>query len=154
MPFARRIATLGLLLTATSGFAHFTATAGANPLTGVQTESTCAAPEVGQISCDTQILVSGVTRKPLHPRPKQVTRKKIIAHIAAVEGQAAPQTMTPSYLQQAYDLTYLSANRGTGDTVAAVAIYGRFPPRKLISRHSARPTACLPAPSPTAASSN
>ena len=30
--------------------------------------------------------------------------------------------MTPAYLQQAYDLSYLSATQGTGDTVAVVSV--------------------------------
>ena len=43
--------------------------------------------------------------------------------------------MTPAYLQQAYDLTYLSATRGSGDTVAIVGVYNdagrRLRPRDL-----------------------
>jgi hypothetical protein len=124
MSYARRIAALGLLWTAVTGLATFTATAGADPLGGVTTASTCAAPAVGQISCDAQILVSKRTHRALHPKPKKVTAQKmVVPHIAETQGQAAPETMTPAYLQQAYDLTYLSANRGSGDTVAVAAIY-------------------------------
>src|SRR5947209_8303006 len=38
----------------------------------------------------------------------------------AVTGSAPPQPGTPAYLQQAYDLGYLSQTQGDGDTVAVV----------------------------------
>jgi hypothetical protein len=123
MPFARRIAAVGLLWTAVAGFSVITSSASADSKGPIATEQRCAAPVVGQISCDAQILVSGLTHRPLHPKPRKVARRQVIAHIAAAQGISAPDTMTPDYLQQAYDLTYLSANRGSGDTVAAVAIY-------------------------------
>jgi hypothetical protein len=44
-------------------------------------------------------------------------------HNVTETGVQAPEQMTPAYLQQAYDLTYLSATRGSGDTVAIVGVY-------------------------------
>ncbi len=42
---------------------------------------------------------------------------------AAPTGQGAPAAGTPAYLQQAYDLTALAANAGSGDKVAIVDAY-------------------------------
>jgi hypothetical protein len=95
----------------------------AEPGAGVTAKTFCPAPVVGQISCDAQVLVSERTAKPVHPDPHRAVHHKARVHAAAVLGQSAPQTMTPAYLQQAYDLTYLSATRGQGDTVAVVAVY-------------------------------
>ena len=41
----------------------------------------------------------------------------------AVAAAAAPQPGTPAYLQQAYDLAYLSQTAGTGETIAIVDAY-------------------------------
>jgi PKD repeat protein len=43
--------------------------------------------------------------------------------VAAASAAAPPAAGTPAYLQQAYDLSYLSQNQGTGDTVAVVDAY-------------------------------
>ena len=45
------------------------------------------------------------------------------ASTPAVAAAAAPQPGTPAYLQQAYDLAYLSQNAGTGETIAIVDAY-------------------------------
>lgn len=150
MQGARRIATLALLVgllaeilsatatasaatpppVGTSAAGAVTAVAGASAslASGVTARSTCAAPLPGRISCDAQILVSARTGRPIHPHPrhrKRHRRRKHVkhAHAASVAGVQPPQPMTPAYLQQAYDLTYLAANRGAGDTVAVVAVY-------------------------------
>lgn len=122
--------TLSLTATAPAGAATApaglaTAPAGAATVGGVSAKPSCAAPQPGQIACDAQILVAARTGRPIHPHPRRLRRRKHDkrAHAAAVLGVPAPQPMTPAYLQQAYDLTYLSANRGVGDTVAVVAIY-------------------------------
>lgn len=81
--------------------------------------STCPAPTLGRITCDAQILVSRRGGKPVRPKVKKTRARHNIANT----GLPAPQQMTPAYLQQAYDLTYLSATRGTGDTVAIVGVY-------------------------------
>lgn len=80
--------------------------------------NTCAAPAPGKITCDAQVLVKR-NGKPVHPKVKKLRARHDIANT----GLPAPQQMTPAYLQQAYDLTYLSANRGSGDTVAIVGVY-------------------------------
>jgi hypothetical protein len=92
------------------------ATAAAAPAT--VTRGTCPLPTLGHITCDARILVRR-DGKPVHPKVKKVRAP----HDVAGGGLAAPQQMTPAYLQQAYDLTYLSATRGGGDTVAVVGVY-------------------------------
>lgn len=85
-------------------------------------ENPCATHVLNRISCDVQILVSRRGRRPIHPTVKRVRRNRV-HHDLATTGQAAPQQMTPAYLQQAYDLTALSAARGGGDTVAIVGVF-------------------------------
>jgi subtilase family serine protease len=81
--------------------------------------STCPTPTLGHFTCDAQVLVKKQGDKPVRPKVKKVRA----SHNVASTGLPAPQQMTPAYLQQAYDLTYLSATRGTGDTVAIVGVY-------------------------------
>jgi subtilase family serine protease len=45
------------------------------------------------------------------------------AHTSAADGTPEPAAGTPQWLQQAYNLTALSASRGSGDTVAVVDGY-------------------------------
>lgn len=78
----------------------------------------CPAPQLGTITCDARVLVRH-NGKPVRPTVKRVRR----AHDVTNTGVQAPEQMTPAYLQQAYDLTYLSATRGSGDTVAIVGVY-------------------------------
>ncbi len=94
-------------------------TAGAEAARSIVAARTCPAPSVGEITCDAQMLVNRHGGKPVRPRVKQIRAN----HDVASTGLPAPQQMTPAYLQQAYDLTYLSANRGGGDTVAIVGVY-------------------------------
>lgn len=91
---------------------------GAAAARSIVTKSTCPAATLGKITCDAQVLVKR-DGKPVHPRVKRLR----VGHDIANTGLPAPQQMTPAYLQQAYDLTYLSANRGSGDTVAIVGVY-------------------------------
>lgn len=99
--------------------------AGSASAAGVLSENTCGAPAPGRITCDAQILVSRRTHKPIRPRVQLARRRQHVRvhHDLATTGQAAPQQMTPAYLQQAYDLSYLSATRGSGDTVAIVGVF-------------------------------
>ena len=87
---------------------------------GVITKDACPAPALGRITCDAQMLVSRRNGKPVRPNVKRTRRT---GRNTAASGLPAPRQMTPAYLQQAYDLTYLSATRGLGDTVAVVGIY-------------------------------
>ena len=111
-----------VLVSLFSTLAITTATTGATAARAAQGDvgrSTCPAPALGQITCDAQILVHRRGGKPVRPTVKRTHSRHDVAHM----GQPSPEQMTPAYLQQAYDLTYLSATRGTGDTVAVVGVY-------------------------------
>lgn len=86
----------------------------------IVSKNTCPAPTLGVITCDAQVLVNKHSGKTVRPKVKKATTRR---HDIANTGLPAPQQMTPAYLQQAYDTTYLSATRGTGDTVAIVGVY-------------------------------
>jgi hypothetical protein len=86
---------------------------------GLASKDTCAPPVIGQISCDAQVRVYRRSQRPVHPK---VGRRRKPRGVAST-GQPAPQPLTPAYLQQAYDLSALSAARGMGDTVAIVGVY-------------------------------
>jgi hypothetical protein len=79
----------------------------------------CPAPVPGRITCDARMLVLRRSHKPVRPRIGHPRDR----HDVASTGQPAPQPLTPAYLQQAYDLTQLSAAHGSGDTVAIVGVY-------------------------------
>jgi subtilase family serine protease len=100
-----------------------TSLAGASTAVAAQSivsKNTCPAPTLGVITCDAQVLVNKHSGKTVRPKVKKATTRR---HDIANTGLPAPQQMTPAYLQQAYDTTYLSATRGTGDTVAIVGVY-------------------------------
>jgi len=121
MPKARKLAR-AVLVSLLSALA-ITSLAGAPTADAAQSvvgKSTCPAPTLGQITCDAQILVNKHSGKTVRPKVKKATARR---HDIANTGLPAPEQMTPAYLQQAYDLTYLSANRGSGDTVAIVGVY-------------------------------
>ncbi len=118
MPRARTPIALALLLLA--GFALLSLrSTPARAAQGVIAENTCSRPVLGQISCDAQILVSRRGHKPVHPKIK----RRRAPRGQAFTGQSAPPQMTPAYLQEAYDLSALSATRGVGDTVAVVGAF-------------------------------
>jgi hypothetical protein len=125
MPAARRFPALLALLLATVTTVAMVPPA-AHAATSTVASSSCTAPAPGQFGCDAQVLVSRRTGHPVHPRPQRASAKQSGSRIAAsrVPAQAPPQPLTPAYLQQAYDLTYLSATKGAGDTIAVVAVYG------------------------------
>jgi subtilase family serine protease len=90
----------------------------------------CGTPIAGHASCNAQLLVSQATHAPLRARvsrqqsftqvfPRARTRAAIVP-----ADDSAPATVpgggTPAYLQNVYDLTYLSQTAGGGDTVAIV----------------------------------
>ncbi len=56
-----------------------------------------------------------------------------------------PGAFTPAYLQQAYDLTYLSQTGGVGDTVAVVDAYDDHDPNAASDLAEFRSTYGLPA---------
>ena len=122
MPGARRIALLVSLIVATTSIASAATASVAGAAADMAAKSTCATPLPGQLGCATQVLVSKRTGRPIHPRIRLRRGSGSTAHIASVRGEVAPTTMTPAYLQQAYDLSYLSATRGAGDRVAIVSV--------------------------------
>ena len=103
-------------------------------LSQVTAVNVCAAPDPGHAACAAQKLVLRSTRRLVHPHVTphptftQVfpTGHHRAAPAAAPAGgmssapAAAPGAGTPAYLQQAYDLTYLSQTAGGTDTVAVV----------------------------------
>ena len=118
MPKARMPTALALFLLA--GFALLgLRSAPARAAQRVIAENTCARPALGRISCDAQILVSRRGRRPVHPK----IRRRRAPRGLPFTGQPAPPQMTPAYLQEAYDLSALSATRGAGDTVAVVGAF-------------------------------
>jgi hypothetical protein len=124
MPTALRFARFAVLLALTlASLGSAVAAASADQVIGAA--PSCDSAPVGQIGCDAQVLVSERTHKPVHPRPRRVGPEHVVGRVApdGAPGLAAPQPMTPAYLQQAYDLSYLSAARGTGDTIGVVAVY-------------------------------
>src|SRR5450631_567838 len=94
----------------------------------------CPAPAPGQAQCDAQTLRLRSGRALVHPRAhRHATLTQIVAgRRAGVSAAAAaapatvpaaaapPQPGTPAWLQQAYDLGYLSQTAGGSDTVAIV----------------------------------
>ena len=96
------------------------------------TKPVCGTPKPGQMSCLARILIVKRTGKPArllqtpHASPMQVTGHGSFAAAAISAdqtGTAAPQSGTAAFLQWAYDTTWLSANRGAGDTVAIIDAY-------------------------------
>jgi hypothetical protein len=105
----------------------------------------CPAPAPGQATCDAHMVVlrstGALVRPRLHPQSAlaDVRQGKRRPHSAASPssgavttaspadvastGQAAPAAGTPAWLQQAYDLSYLSATAGTGQTIAVIDAY-------------------------------
>jgi len=96
------------------------------------TKPVCGTSKPGQMTCLARILIVKSTGKPAgllqtpHASPMQVTRHGSLAAAAVSADQTgtpAPQSGTAAFLQWAYDTTWLSANRGSGDTVAIIDAY-------------------------------
>jgi subtilase family serine protease len=102
----------------------------------VESENLCQTtigPE--NIHCDAQILVLRSNHQAVHfhPEAQQTFAQQASAGPNAASAassssapQTPPQTYSPAWLQQAYDLSYLSQTAGSGDTVALVD-YGNDP---------------------------
>jgi len=102
------------------------------PASQLTTKPVCGAPKPGQMTCLSRILVVKSTGKPAgllqtpHASPMQVTRHDSLAPAAISADQSAttaPVSGTAGFLQWAYDTTWLSANRGSSDTVAIIDAY-------------------------------
>jgi hypothetical protein len=98
----------------------------------VSTESVCAPAPAGHATCEAAALVlrsDHAIVDPRHSRRATFTqvfpkgRRGIATQAAASPSAGAPTPGTPAFLQQAYDLTYLSQLDGGGDTVAIVDAY-------------------------------
>jgi hypothetical protein len=86
------------------------------------TRAACGTAQAGRFRCYARMLTVRSTGKAV---------SLLHAPHAAIAGErqasvttTAPQEYTAGYLQWAYDTTWLSANRGAGDTVAIVDAYG------------------------------
>ncbi|MGO9793538.1 MAG: hypothetical protein ACLP8S_29655, partial [Solirubrobacteraceae bacterium] len=98
----------------------------------VAAQDVCGPVTPGTVSCDAQRLVLRSDGQPVRPRVharttfSQVFPSASSAIASQASGSAAssqPSAFSPAYLQQAYDLTYLSQTAGVGDTVAIVDAY-------------------------------
>jgi hypothetical protein len=107
------------------------ATTGLSDAGSVAPVAACAPSTATRATCLAQILGVRGTRALVHPRLRKPSsiyrftrpRRNGRASTPAVAAAAAPQPGTPAYLQQAYDLAYLSQNAGTGETIAIVDAY-------------------------------
>lgn len=118
MPTARKPVALALLLLSAAAASGQWSTPARAALATIVKDA-CSAPTRGRIGCDAEVLVARRSDRMVHPR---VERRKTPRNIAST-GEAAPQPLTPAYLQQAYDLSALSATRGAGDTIAIVGVF-------------------------------
>jgi subtilase family serine protease len=117
------------------------AAASIRKLTGVSNVSTlasrdaCAAPASGQASCLAQGIVLKSTGAVVKAHPPKVAPAKsstkssgfaltpLVLAPASEPAAISPTPGTPAYLQQAYDLTALSASAGGTDTIGIVDAY-------------------------------
>jgi hypothetical protein len=103
----------------------------------ITTRQTCPAQPPGQAQCAARVVVlrstGALVRPRLHPfqaladvrlgrrrHTVQPAGATAGAADAASTGQSAPAAGTPAWLQQAYDLSYLSATQGANDTIAVI----------------------------------
>ncbi len=93
----------------------------------VSIEPECSTPRAGHVGCAADVVVEKANGQPVHPILPPSPAAHLTAHISgpltpqsASTGVAAPSAGSPAYLQQAYDLTWLSQTAGSGDTVAIV----------------------------------
>jgi PKD repeat protein len=96
----------------------------------VTSRPVCGRPTPGHASCAARTLVHRSGGARVRPR---VTPQRSLGQVrparapgarpGSVPWTRAPQPATPAYLQQAYDLSYLSQSGGGGDTVAVVDAY-------------------------------
>ena len=105
----------------------------------VAVSNVCPAPSAGHATCAAQVLVLRSDHRPIHPSVARrrtfgqlfPSRRALAAALAAGPAPAATGSMSsapasppaagsPDYLQQAYDLTYLSQTAGGADTIAVV----------------------------------
>jgi hypothetical protein len=107
------------------------ATTGLPDASSVVPLDACGSPTAVRAACLAQVLGVRGTRSVVRPRLRRAAspnrlasrRRPHLARVtaaAAVAAASAPQPGTPAYLQQAYDLGYLSQTSGGGETIAIV----------------------------------
>jgi hypothetical protein len=126
-------ATAGVLSQATGAQAIAGVLSQATGLTPSQvtSEAACGAARPGFAQCDAEALVLSSNHARVRPHVHggstftqifPAGRPAIPSVRPAGAGSAPPEPDTPAWLQQAYDLTYLSQTGGVGDTVAVVDV--------------------------------
>jgi len=110
MPGTLRIAVRFLLMTP---LLLSLAPAAADAAPALALQSACPPPEPFAASCLAEVVVNRSSDQPIHVTPD-----------TDPVGSAPPQTGSPAAMQEAYDLTSLSATGGSGDTVGIVDAYG------------------------------
>ncbi|MGO9958319.1 MAG: hypothetical protein ACLP50_20520 [Solirubrobacteraceae bacterium] len=125
----------GLPSAAPSASALSAALQSSTGLTASEVTSAQACPDVapGTARCDAEVIVLRSDHRPVHTHPQRRAsftqvfprHQSAIASVtpAGATGSPPPAAATPAWLQQAYDLTYLSQTGGVGDTVAIVDAY-------------------------------
>jgi len=105
------------------------ATTGLSDAASVIPVAACGPADSDHATCLAQILSVRSNRSLVHPRLRQPASPFRLRRLrprsnhgasAAIAAATAPQPGTPAYLQQAYDLAYLSQTGGAGTTVAVV----------------------------------
>ena len=94
----------------------------------VQAQSVCPAPAPGYVQCEAERLVLRSTHEIVHARTPRYSFSaeifdgdaKGFAALTPPAAQTPPAAGTPAYLQQAYDLSYVSQSGGTAAKVAIV----------------------------------
>ncbi|HUO70553.1 MAG TPA: hypothetical protein VMU39_07235 [Solirubrobacteraceae bacterium] len=101
----------------------------------VTTVDACGAARPGHVRCDAQVMILRSTRALVRPHLGASTRRRPQTALpnavqdtsgvtpAATLATAPPQAGTPAYIQQAYDMSYLSQTQGAANTVAVIAAY-------------------------------
>ena len=105
-------------------------TTGLDP-SDVSTATVCPRVAPGQARCEAQAIVLRGTDQPVRPHVRsRVSFTQVFPRVAqgitpsaAPAGGSAPQAGSPAYLQQSYDLSYLSQTGGSAQTVALVDAY-------------------------------
>jgi subtilase family serine protease len=125
----RRLATLTVALSTLGSAAAAHAATPMSRMTGldpaqVTTEHSCATAAPGHARCEAEVLVMRANDQVVHPRTAGGRVAHLTGYVASSSApQSAPQPGTAAYLQQAYDLSYLSATKGVGDTVGVIDAY-------------------------------
>lgn len=98
-------------------------------LSQVAAENICSNPKPGHASCLAQLLVVAGTHRPVRLREPGSSVSPLVEPQAGFNPASEPAASSPppfgspAYLQQAYDLGYLSATNGASDTIAVVDAY-------------------------------